>query len=280
MTMTAPEVRFRRSSSWWGTTSLESTASSPLPERCVLYIAPHTDDPPYPRAVRTGERAFDAAHFLYCDIPALLPFFLGETTRKLLVRAVENEEPFTLEQRDGEVRLRGGGPEARHVAVHRALADDHLAALASWQTRLQVANGHAEAAWPLEGTLITRVGTLQVSAAWPVPVNDRDDWRAHEDAMFTHLRGEHEGRAPWSIRSGEASEPSARMLGRRPFVISGTPSVALEHLPPLIDAAGVVALTGGKRLSVTFRGLPSTERIAAAVRIFELCHGASSSPYR
>jgi hypothetical protein len=278
--MTAPEVTFRRSSSWWGTTSLESRAPSPLPEQLALYIGPLTGDLPYSRHVRIGDHAFDAAYFTHCDVPALLPFLVGAATRQLFVHATKYEEPFTLELSDGVVCLRGVGPEARHSAVHRALLDDHAAAVASWQAHIQAANGHADAGWPPTGTLITRAGTLRVSMAWPVPHNDRDDWRAHEDALLTHIRGDHEGRTPWSIRSGAASDLSACTLAHRSFVISGTPSIALEHLPPLISAANVVAITGGKRLSVTFQGMPTVERLAAAVRILELCSDARLSPYR
>jgi len=138
-------------SRWWGNQwNVTGESAFPIPEKLTLFVSERGMDHGFWRDLRVGDSRFDARFFVFCDTPALLPILVGEATRGALSNTGPNRHDITLYVRDGRVKTTGITMKDdtqsidRHLAIHRALADDHRAFLARWKQHMDAAAGRAE----------------------------------------------------------------------------------------------------------------------------------------
>jgi len=276
---------------WWGGRwTLTSTQAFPVPESLLLYVSSTGMDHGYWRDLLVGEPAFDRDHFIFCDIPALLPLILGPATRRALRDHESAGDVLTLYVRRGVTQVSGTCSEDdsraidRHLGVHRALAEDHRACLARWQAQMTAAHGRADPSWPPVATIMSRTGTLSVHTSWTSPTTrDGSDWHRSADSLRTHITGHDDReRRRWTLIEMERGIAGTHELGRRHVTIVGKPSISLPLLGDLVRAGDIVEIRCSAEVSVTMRGLATPRQMEAGLRIIELVvdTAGSASPYR
>ena len=291
MTGTCAGVEFTGERRWWGGRwSLTSTAKFPVPEAVILFVSASGMEHGFWRDLLVGDAAFDSSFFIFCDTPALLPLVLGPATRKALSEAGQLRDSLTLYVRGGFTRVLGSCGEDdkraidRHLAVHRALAEDHRACLADWQELMTASHGRADDSWPPVATIMSRTGTLSVHVSWTAPTTrDGADWDLSADSLRTHIRG-HDGRTRrrWSLVEMAPGIAGTHHFGRRRVTIFGVPSISLPVLEDLVHMGDLVSIRCGADIAVAMRGLAAPRQMNAALRIIELIvdPAGSGSPYR
>jgi hypothetical protein len=276
---------------WWGGRwKLTTAAAFPVPETLILFVSASGMEHGFWRDLVVGDPGFDRSYFIFCDTPALLPLVLGPATRQALADHDEVRDALTLYVRGGITRVLGTCNEGdkraidRHLAVHRALAEDHRACLASWQELMTASHGRADESWPPVATIMSRTGTLTVHASWTAPTTrDGADWDRSADSLRTHIRG-HDGkpRRRWSMIEMEPGIAGTHRLGRRHATIYGVPSISVPLLDDLVYMGNIVSIRCGSEVTVAMRGLAGPRQINAALRIIELIVDpeGTGSPYR
>ncbi len=276
---------------WWGGRWRVAVESPwPVPEHVLVYVSRRGMEHGFWRDLPVGERRFDRDHFVFSDTPALLPLVVGPATRTAL-SAPRTGDDLVLYARGGVTRTEGttgGDDEAaldRHLAVHRALADDHAGMLASWTTLMEDAHGRPDpGTWPPSGNVLCRSGTLLVKVRWRKPATrDASDWEDAQASLRTHVSSveERTGRH-WSIIDLGHHRAGTYRFGDRHYEVRGEPTISIAAIEPLIQHGQVAQLVVGKHVHVALRGLASARQFAAAVRLAELAiaPGESTSPYR
>lgn len=284
-------VEFTGERRWWGGRwALTSAAPFPVPEKLILFVSARGMEHGFWRDLIVGDPSFDAAFFIFCDTPALLPLVLGPATRRALRDHPQLRDALTLYVRAGVTRVLGtcseDDPRAvdRHIAVHRALAEDHRACLTGWQELMAGAHGRADEKWPPVATIMSRTGTLTVHASWTAPTTrDGADWELSADSLRTHING-HDGkrRRRWTMLEMEPGVAGSHRLGRRHVTILGQPSISMPLLDELVYDGDLVSISCGSSVSVAMRGVARPRQMNAALRIIELIVDprGTGSPYR
>lgn len=268
-------------SRWWGKRwTVTSESSFPVPEPLVLFVSRKGMDHGFWRDYRIGDAAFDQRHFVFSDLPALLPLVIGPATRRALGAKTWLDDALTLYVVGGIARVSGtnAGDDAtaiaRHLDLHHALAHDHEALRAAWATLVESAHGRADPHWPLAGTLMSPVGALRVSLAW----SSRD-----EDSLRTIMIGQPERRrARWKLREAEPFEDGNVAIGGRRMVLTGTPTIPRAQLDPLVERGAFVSIACANEVRVAVRGVATEAQLGAMARALEhVLHAADSgTPYR
>lgn len=283
-------VDFTAERRWWGGRwRLQSEAPFPVPEPMILYVSRRGMDHGFWRDLPVGERAFDHGHFVFCDAPALLPLVVGRATRVALSGA-STSDALTLYARAGRTSVEGTNEAtdreaiARHLAVHRALEEDHRASVTRWQDTVAAAHGRGEDAWPPSGTLLCRAGTLVARLRWTNPTTrDGADWGAAEASLRTDVvaHEERDGRR-WSMREVGPGVAATHELAGRRFVVVGSPTIRVPAIEAAVARGDVTSISVGRRVGVAVRGLATSRQLEAAVRIVEQLLGAAdaTAPYR
>lgn len=291
LTGTCAGVDFTGERRWWGGRwALTSAAPFPVPEKLVLFVSARGMEHGFWRDLIVGDVGFDQSFFIFCDTPALLPLVLGPATRGVLSKHEKLRDALTLYVRGGTTRVLGTCDEddphavARHLAVHRALAEDHRACLAGWQELVAAAHGRADETWPPVATIMSRTGTLTVHASWSAPTTrDGADWELSADSLRTHING-HDGRKRkrWTLLEMEPGVAGTHRMGRRHVTVLGQPSISLPLLDDLVYDGDIVSISCGAAVSVAMRGLAGPRQMNAGLRIIELIVDprGSTSPYR
>jgi hypothetical protein len=284
---TVDGVRLTAQSKWWGKRStITGESDFAVPEKMILFVSERGMDHGFWRDLRCGDAAFDARFFIFCDSPALLPIVLGARTREAL-RGGDIE----LYVRDNRVTTIGVSTDIdaasdRHVAIHRALGDDHGAFLAGWKERISDAQGRADAVWPPSATLLRPAGSLIVNLAWSAPTTrDASDWESASTSMRTEITAhDDKARAQWALREVDETTPCTHLLAGRRFVLAGKLPFPLAQLESIIDRAQLTTISVREnRITVGVRGIATARQIDGAVRIVHLVIEAtveSTSPYR
>ena len=265
---------------WWGGRwQVTSAAPFPVPGGPLVFASRRGMEHGFWRDVVVGDRAFDAAYFIYSDVPALLPHLLGPATRAALRDRGPHGDDLTLYARGGTTRVTSG-PHARdltaidrHLAVHRALATDHAACRARWREVIASAGGRAGPDWPPTATLLRPIGTVFVNLTWrAVPRRDDDaDWAAAASSLRTELASHDERpRRSWSAHEVGATTPATHSLGGRRFVVRGRPSCAIPQLDQLVARAGAASIVCGPQVAVALHGFATASQLEAAARILHL----------
>jgi hypothetical protein len=275
-------------SRWWGRQwNLTAESTSPLPEKLLLFVSERGMDHGFWRDLRVGDVAFDRRFFTFCDTPALLPLVLGPATR----RALADGDSIVLHARDWRVKTTSvaAAKDAvvldRHLAIHRALADDHRAVLADWKRRIDDAGGRSDDGWPPTATLLRPSGALVVNLAWTRPTTrDAADWEDAAQSLRTEVTAHDDReRKQWTLREVRATAPT-HVLGGRSFVLAGTLPFALPTLDAIVERSDIASIAVREnRITVGLRGLATARQLDGAVRIVQLVVDAlaeSSSPYR
>ena|GEM_PF-4732667 len=285
-------VSFVGDRAWWGRRwTVVGEAEFQVPEKVVLFISEEGMEHGFWRDMSVGDSDFDLDHFVFCDTPGLLRLFLGPAARTAIARR-GTEKPITVYARGGVLRTTGKHSEheenaiARHVAIHRAFAEDHAALVATWQRCLASAAGRGGATWPLAGQINSRVGTLLVGLTWEMRPESRDasEWESSYHSLRTEVSafGDRE-KARWVFAEVGASTPATHVIGARRYALTGIPHVPFERFAKLVEESDLVSVTFGPRLTVSLRGLATERRLQAAVALIEQllhAHARSSSPYR
>ena len=274
-------------SRWWGN-QFTATAVSEfvVPERLIVFISERGMDHGFWRDLPVGDPTFDARFFVFCDSPALLPIICGEATRQ----AMSNTE-VVLYVRDGRVKTTGlvrntEDEIAKHVAVHRALGEDHKAFLASWKGRMDSAAGRADAVWPPTATLLRPSGALLVNLTWHAPKGrDGSDWDEAADSMRTLVTAHDDReRMRWTLREVSETTPCTHILAGRRFTLVGKLPFSLAQLEAIIRQGQLASISvHEKTITVGVHGIARAGQIEGAVRVIHLVVEAtadSSSPYR
>lgn len=285
-------VSFVGERAWWGGRwTIVGEAEFRVPEKIVLFVSEEGMEHGFWRDMSVGDSDFDFDHFVFCDTPGLLRLFLGPAAREAITRHGA-EKPITVYARGGVLRTTGKSYEheanaiARHVAIHRAFADDHAALVARWQSCLASAAGRGGTTWPLNGQINSRVGTLLVGLTWEMRPESRDasEWESSYRSLRTEVAafGDRE-KARWVFAEVAPSTPATHTIGARRYALTGTPHVPFDRIARLVEEADLVSVMFGPRLTVALRGLANERRLQAAVALIEqLLHAqaSSSSPYR
>lgn len=287
-TKTIDGVQLTAQSRWWGKTwNITGEGDFAIPEKMILFVSERGMDHGFWRDLACGDVLFDHRFFIFCDNPALLSIVLGSSTR----RALSNGDA-TLYVRDNRVKTTAMAKHDdaaaidRHLAIHRALGEDHRAFLASWKERISDAHGRADAVWPPSATLLRPAGSLIVNLSWSAPTTrDASDWEAAARSMHTEITAHDEtARAQWSLREVDQTTPCTHLLAGRRFVLAGKPPFALAQLEAIVDRAQLATIAVREnRITVGVRGIATARQIDGAVRIVHLVVQAtveSTSPYR
>lgn len=291
LTGTCAGVELTGERRWWGGRwALTSAAPFPVPENLILFISARGMEHGFWRDLTVGDKIFDGAFFVFCDTPALLPLVVGPATRRALRDFHRLRDALTVYVRAGVTRVIGTCDEDdplavdRHLAVHRALAEDHRACLAGWQELMAGAHGRADEKWPPVATIMSRTGTLTVHASWTAPTTrDGADWDLSADSLRTHING-HDGRKRkrWTMLEMEPGVAGTHQLGRRHVTLLGEASISMPLLDELVYDGDIVSITCGSSVSVAMRGLAGTRQMNTGLRIIELIVDprGTGSPYR
>jgi hypothetical protein len=285
---TVDGVDFTCGARWWGSRwSVTGDSAFAVPETMILFASQRGMDHGFWRDLVVGEPKFDARFFVFCDTPALLPLVLGARTRAALANG-----DIELYVRDRRVKTTGRHQKSdetaldRHLAIHRALADDHRACLSAWQQRMHDAHGRADPTWPPTATLLRPSGALLVNLSWTAPTTrDAHDWDDAAMSLRTEVTA-HDDRArtQWSLRAVSSTTACTHILAGRRFVLLGKLPIALAVLDGIVASAGISSIAvHANRITVGLRGIANARQIEGAVRIIELVVEAtreSSSPYR
>lgn len=273
---------------WWGHTStITGRSDFPIPERMILFVSQRGMDHGFWRDLEVGDAAFDARFFIFSDQPALLAIVCGAATRSALV--ADDIELYVRDKRVTTTSVAAKGDEAareRHVAVHRALAEDHRAFLGEWKQRMDSAAGRADLVWPPTGTLLRPSGALLVNLAWSGPAGrDGSDWAAAAASMRTEITAHDDReRVRWSLLEVSPTMPCTHVLAKRRFNLTGTLPFALAQLESIVRQGELSSVAvHANRITVGVRGVARAGQIDAAVRIIGLVVQATaetSSPYR
>ena len=285
-------VTFTGERSWWGRTwTIVGTSEFPIPERILLFISAHGMEHGFWRDMRSGHHSFDIDHFVFCNTPALLPHIVGRATVAAINETPERDAAVKLYVRNRTMRTTSMVREhdrrgiARHVAIHRALATDHRAFLATWQDNLAGAAGRGGATWPPKGTINSRVGTLLVGLTWEMPPESRDgaEWDQGYRSLRTEVTSHGDRTKPaWTLALAEGRAPT-HVIGSRGLVLQGKPSVPIDRIANLLEEAAVVQLEYGPKLRVSVHQLATARNLTAARQLVELllqAKAGSTSPYR
>lgn len=275
-------------SRWWGHQwNLTARSAFAVPERMIVFVSERGMDHGFWRDLRTGDAAFDRRFFTFCDTPALLPLVVGPATRGALAAA----ESTVLYVRDRAVATtsialaKDAAAFDRHLAIHRALADDHRACLADWKQRITDAGGRADDGWPPTATLLRPAGALLVSLAWTTPrTRDAADWEAAAQSLRTEVSAyDDRPRMHWTLREVRTTAPT-HVLGGRPFELVGTLPMPLATLDAIVARSPIAAIVVREtRITVGVHGLATARQLDGAVRVVQLVVDAAheaSSPYR
>jgi len=291
LTGTCAGVELTGERRWWGGRwALTSASPFPVPEKLIVFASARGMEHGFWRDLTVGDKMFDGAFFVFCDTPALLPLVVGPATRQALRDFHRLRDALTLYVRAGVTRVLGTCDEDdaravdRHIAVHRALAEDHRACLAGWQELMVGAHGRADDTWPPVATIMSRTGTLTVHASWTAPTTrDGADWELSADSLRTHING-HDGRKRkrWTLLEMEPGVAGTHQLGRRHVTLLGESSISMPLLDELVYDGDIVSITCSSSVSVAMRGLAGTRQMNAALRIIELIVDprGTGSPYR
>lgn len=283
-------VAFGARSRWWGTRwTVISEAPFPVPEPLLLFVSSRGMEHGFWRDFRIGDPTFDREHFVFSDTPALLPFVVGRATRAALAAATKVDDALTLYVRGGVSRLTGTNDASddsvigRHLAVHRALAEDHQSVLKAWEALVATVHGRAEPRWPPTGTVINPVGVLRMCLRWDAGGSRDVDWSQREDSLRTVIAGtEGQGRPRWSLREAEPFQPHDHEIKDRRFVLEGKPTVPLAVLEPIVHRTQITRISCGDEAAISVRGLATTQQLIQMIRALELLRKIpeSGSPYR
>lgn len=285
-------VAFVGERAWWGGRwTIAGEAELAFPEKVLLFISEEGMEHGFWRDMSIGHTSFDQRHFVFCDTPGLLQLVVGAATRQAIGSRGKGK-PITVYARNGRLTTKGKNADdditaiARHVAIHRAFAEDHAALVSKWQSCLASASGRGGTTWPLNGQINSRVGTLLVGLTWETPPESRDgaEWESSYASLRTEVSAFGDrGKARWVISEVGASKPATHVIGQRRYVVTGKPSVPIDRIAKAIEDADLVSLAFGARLTVSLRSLANERRLIAAVALIEqLLHAqaSSSSPYR
>ena len=276
-------------SRWWGNQwNVTAESPFPVPEQMTLFVSARGMDHGFWRDLRVGDDAFDARFFVFCDAPALLGIVLGAATR----RALSKSDGLVMYVRDRRVKTMGlhaakdSASLDRHLAIHRALADDHRAFLDAWKERIVEAHGRGDATWPPTATLLRPSGALTVNLRWTSPTTrDAADWDDAGESMRTEVTGHDDrDRKEWSLREVRATAARTHVLAGKPFVLVGALPLALAVIDNHVERAAIASISvRDHRITVGLHGVASPRQLEGAVRIIQLIVDAtteSSSPYR
>ena len=290
---TVDGVELACESRWWGNQwSVIGESAFPIPEKLILFVSERGMDHGFWRDLRVGDSQFDSRFFVFCDTPALLPIVVGEATRAAISNTGPNRHDIILYVRAGRVKTTGITMKDdtqsidRHLAIHRALADDHRAFLARWKQHMDAAAGRADATWPPTATLLRPSGALLVNLAWTAPTTrDASDWDEAADSMRTEITA-HDDRAriQWSLHEVSATTPCTHVLAKRRFVLVGKLPFALPVLETIVRQAQLASVVVHQnRITVGVHGIATSRQVEGAVRVIHLVVDATaetSSPYR
>ncbi len=282
-------VAFTAQRRWWGRTwRLMGTSPSPIPEAVVLYVSRIGMDHGFWRDLRVGDDAFDRAHFVFCDRPAILPMLVGDATRRAL--AASERHPIVLYQRGTTLRTEGTHPDAddgaveRHVAIRDALARDQEAFRVAWSELMALGLGRATDGWPPAGTILSRAGTLLARLSWTNPTTrDGADWdHAYTSLRTTLITVESRSGRQWRTFDPGPGIAGTHTFAGRGFIVHGTPTLSLPSIEQLVATGDVVDLQVGRHVHVSLRGRARATQLAAGVQLVERIVGATAhdSPYR
>lgn len=275
---------------WWGGRwTVETAFRFPVPEPVILFVSRWGMEHGFWRDLPVGDLLFDREHFVFSDTPALLPLIVGPATR----RAIGDHgrpDALTIYVRNGATRTRGTNDVndtqaiARHLSVHRALAEDHRVLLERWQQLMTTAHAKGDASWPPSGTLMSRVGTLLVNTAWTRPTTrEAQDWEASAGSLRTQITAHNDGKlkSRWSLHE-VIGGIATHTFGNRRFMVYGTPTVGLALLGDLLHQGAITQVLASNQVVVSLRGLAGSRQMHAAVELIERSLGAegSTSPYR
>lgn len=279
-------VELRSEARWWGGAhTITGRSDFPVPERMILFVSQRGMDRGFWRDLAVGDAPFDARFFVFSDQPALLPIVCGDATRRALAA-----DDIVLYVRDNRIETTSTSLDVaaleRHVAIHRALAEDHRAFLGQWKQRMDSAAGRADAAWPPTATLLRPSGALLVNLAWSAPRSrDGSDWSDAATSMRTEVTAHDDReRIRWSLVEVSATMPCTHLLAKRRFVLAGQLPFPLAQLDNIVrqgDLSSIVV--HANRVTVGVHGIARAGQIDAAVRIIGLVVDATaetSSPYR
>jgi len=286
-------VKLTCESRWWGNQwNVTGESQFAVPEKMILFVSQRGMDHGFWRDLLVGDSAFDDQFFIFCDSPALLPIILGEATRGALRDQGPNRHEITLYVRDGRVKTTGmnlKGDETaldRHLAIHRALGEDHGACLKMWQERIGDAAGRADMTWPPTATLLRPTGAMLVHLSWFAPSSrDSADWDDAAQSLRTEITAHDDTeRKKWSLREVGPTVACTHELAGRRFVLLGALPFKLAQLEAIISRADISSIrVNAKDITVGVRGIATARQIEGATRIIHLVIQAtmeSSSPYR
>lgn len=296
-------VSFMGETRWWGRQwTIVGHSEYVVPEPLILFISEMGMDRGFWRDMEVGghdfdgnvdqERyAFDRRHFVFCDIPGLLRLLIGPSTIQAF-RTARGEPSIVLYVKGGIVETKAehlAADEtaiARHVALHRALREDHARLASSWQTRLANASGRGNTTWPLTGQINSRVGTLLVATTWEMHPESRDgaEWESGYHSLRTEVTAAGDRSKPrWTFAESDPGDRTTHTIGKRRWTLRGQPSVPIDRIVPFIEEADIVSLGFGDKLTISLRGLANARQLAASRSLAEtLLHAqiTSQSPYR
>ena len=285
-------VAFVGERSWWGGRwTVVGEAPFAMPEKVVLFVSEEGMEHGFWRDMTVGDSNFDYRHFVFCDTPGLLQLIVGPSTRDAIGRRGKGK-PIVVYARDGLLRTKGTNDDndetaiARHVAIHRAFAEDHAALVAKWQSCLASASGRGNSTWPLSGQINSRVGTLLVGLTWEMRPETRDgaEWESSYRSLRTEVSafGDRE-KARWVLEEVGEGIRATHAVGQRRYALTGTPSVSFDRIATLVEEADLVSLAFGPKLVVSLSDLANERRLQAAVALIEellQAQSTSRSPYR
>lgn len=282
------EVTFAAQSAWysrrWTVTGVGALA---LPAEVTAYVSRDGGAHGYWRNAPPGLRDY----FGYADTPALMPLVVGAATRRAIARHDRPDwasDPEMLDTRQPlALHIRGGSVETTtkvddkdstviedQLAVHRALAEDHAAVLASWQRAADALGGQVASVWPPVLTVPRGFGTIAIALRWPATTQP--------GAQATiELAADARGAPLWLIEREPRPTPASQSIGDRHYMVVGDIPVALDDLARVVARADVLSIH--VRRHVTVQIVASTPDVAVIEAVLELlaqvCSGATG-PYR
>ena len=211
--------------------------------------------------------------FAYADVPALMPLLVGRHARAALAPSIAlhirggNIETITHARVDDRVI-------ADHLALHRALAKDHEALLASWRAAAGELGGRVESAWPPVLAIPRMHGPATITLRW-------SDSPAIGSEAAIELGAHAHGAPLWSLRREAVDAPNCITIADQSYLVLGPFPIPLAELVALVARTGVTQIGVRRHATIRIgRTAPEPEVLAPLLGLLDAMCAATTDPYR
>jgi hypothetical protein len=282
-----PDVTFTAQTAWYTSRwTIVGASTLALPVDDTLYLSRSGSAHGYWRNAPPGL----VDYFGYCDAPALMPLLVGERTRRAVKHhdkppwsdppVEDTRQPVALHIHARNIETTTVTADNDRaviddlVAIHDALAEDHVALLDAWKDAADQLCGTIARSWPPLLSVPRAHGSTTIELHWPQTT-------ATGSEASIELVADARGAKLWSLEREPRSTPNSITIADRPFLVMGDIPIAIDALQRLVARAEIMSIIVRRHVIVRIaRSTPDAGVLDALLELIgELC-AAKSEPYR